>query len=576
MAARKVLYLTRRGDIFYFRHPLPKDVQPQLGRVEISLSLRTRAPQRARLLVAHGVLGIQRLCAKVRAMSLPSEEQARQLVVAFAQELLASAPAPEAFGSGRQEDDRDWVESSIHDSIAALRGVIEHDDYFGEGEHPVDEAAARVRLRARRVVDAAGVNIDELPDGARLLLLQGVARALIEEHLQFLHRANDRVTPYVLQDPMFRVVAPQRSVGAVSAVSQGPLLGEAIDAYIAAKKGVSWSLKTAVDYERVLRWVGEHFGADTPLNMIAKEHIREWRDLLLTVRKNAPPKLPFKSVTASVAGRRVGRKTSRKHFGVLAAAFSWWVDEGFLDTSPVGRITVPIPKATPGARRSPFKPEELQTLFSSPMYVGCASAKRRMTPGPKQIRDDYYWVPLIGVLSGMRLGEITQLGMKDIEIDADIPVIHIRADEATGGTVKSKAGWRDVPVHRRVVELGLLDFVRTRQTAKKKQARLFHAIPYGSDGSPSAEYSRWFSRRLLQIKLKRPDLVFHSFRHSFIDALREVSAPEYVLKALVGHEQGSVTDGYGHGTSLAAKKEWLDRVTLLDDLLQSGATESTW
>jgi len=69
--------------------------------------------------------------------------------------------------------------------------------------------------------------------------------------------------------------------------------------------------------------------------------------------------------------------------------------------------------------------------------------------------------------------------------------------------------------------------------------------------------------------VKRPGLVFHSFRGAFVSALINAGAPLHVVKSIVGHElKEDITIGYsgGEGVSLALKRTWLDRFTLLDAL----------
>jgi integrase len=41
--------------------------------------------------------------------------------------------------------------------------------------------------------------------------------------------------------------------------------------------------------------------------------------------------------------------------------------------------------------------------------------------------------------------------------------------------------------------------------------------------------------------------VFHSFRHTFTDALRAAKIERDLKKALLGHSGGDVTDEYGEG-----------------------------
>lgn len=54
--------------------------------------------------------------------------------------------------------------------------------------------------------------------------------------------------------------------------------------------------------------------------------------------------------------------------------------------------------------------------------------------------------------------------------------------------------------------------------------------------------------------------VFHSFRHLFTYTLRNVEAPDYVLKAVLGRSDKSVTSKYGHSASLAVRQSFVDKV----------------
>ena len=567
MTVGRVKHLWRRGDTYYLRLSFPKPLREVVGRDEINISLRTKDKVVASTAAFAGALAFHRLCAYLRRMESISTSDARVLVREFHAQRMALTLAPSAHPEGSQARDADYVRSIAQDRITGLEGVIADDGY----ELPDDggrwamrgEAAAEVRFHVGALGNSKGFVLDQLDDDTRAVMVQGVARALLDEHRHFLHQLTDRLAHYTSPDPFFasdRPVVEQVPPGSATSLP----LAEALEAYVDAKAGIAWGKKTEVEFRRVCRWITEVFGASTPIATITNKQVREWRDDVLRVRRHGKPSAPFASLLTDDPKRRLHRKTAAKYFELLASAFKWWVAEGYVASSPVGGITVKVPKSGKRPRR-PFTGKELAKLFSSPMYVGCKNHLRRMEPGPHVIKDDYYWVPLIGALSGLRLGEIIQLGVKDVDAHADIPVFRVHADEEIGGTVKSAAGWRDVPVHRRLIDLGLLDFVRSRQ-AMKVQKRIFSAIPYGSDGSPSVEYSRWFGRRLDGLGMKQRDLTFHSLRHNFVDALREASAPEYVIKAIVGHEQSSVTDGYGKGASIGVKREWLDQVSLLDAL----------
>jgi integrase len=55
--------------------------------------------------------------------------------------------------------------------------------------------------------------------------------------------------------------------------------------------------------------------------------------------------------------------------------------------------------------------------------------------------------------------------------------------------------------------------------------------------------SKWFARYRERCHVKTP---FHSFRHTFIDELKQLDADQKKIAALVGHKDESMTGGlYG-------------------------------
>ena len=73
--------------------------------------------------------------------------------------------------------------------------------------------------------------------------------------------------------------------------------------------------------------------------------------------------------------------------------------------------------------------------------------------------------------------------------------------------------------------------------------------------------SKWWGRYARGIGVANSNNAFHSFRHSFVDALREADTGEAVARMLMGHSDGSVHGNYGQGVSLQKLKQSIDRVT---------------
>lgn len=110
-------------------------------------------------------------------------------------------------------------------------------------------------------------------------------------------------------------------------------------------------------------------------------------------------------------------------------------------------------------RRSPWTVGQLKALFELPLFTAYELPTHWKAGGAAA-----YWVPLIGLYTGARIGELCQLRVEDIERDNTGAFIKI-SEEAPGATVKTEAGLRSVPVHSELVRLGFLDYVADMQKA---------------------------------------------------------------------------------------------------------------
>lgn len=577
MAARRLVNLTRRQGVYYFRGFIPQALHASARRREVRVSLRTRDADIARMRLQRVALAFTSLCGQLRIMmqAHAPDHDIFNAVQSFGRALIANAPPPPAFVGAQADYDYDRVVSSVSRELLTLGTAISTGDLAPEPiddnflPYPMETPLKETHLYAHRIMAEhfpAGLSPERFN-----LLCAGIARAQVEERKHFQRRLQDPFAPLNISDPLFVTTPSTIPVGAKA----GPTFEQAVAIYVKAKSGVLWTDRTEKENRRILRLASEHFGASTPIMAITMDNARAFRDSVIAWHKKPPGTAALAQISNAPAGKRIGAKSAAKYFGYLSAAFAHWTNEGYLEKSPVGKLTVPTPHQNQASMRVPFAPEDLKALFSSPIFAGCEGPARRTKAGPHVYRDGIYWAILIAPLSGMRITEIVQLGLKDINFDDEVPCFHIKADAALGQSVKSDAGWRRVPVHTRLIELGFKEFVLERQKAASKTARLFHDIHVSGTGGSGGEFSKWFGRALVRLKLKRPGLVFHSFRHGFVDALRELNAPEYVIKRIVGHASGSVTDGYGAGASLKICRDWIDKINLLDALPPKNPTSSS-
>jgi len=121
-------------------------------------------------------------------------------------------------------------------------------------------------------------------------------------------------------------------------------------------------------------------------------------------------------------------------------------------------------------------------------------------------------------------------------------VIHITREG--GKSTKTKGSQRIVPVHAELQKLGFVNYVT--RVRKSGGASLFPRIGANARGQVAGDYSRSYGKFLLKIGVKSDrELNFHSFRHTFADALRRAGYRDEEFGFLLGHTQASTTGRYG-------------------------------
>jgi integrase len=169
----------------------------------------------------------------------------------------------------------------------------------------------------------------------------------------------------------------------------------------------------------------------------------------------------------------------------------------------------------------PFHDDHLRRMFEPKRYLAFN-------------RDaDYFWAPLIGLHTGLRLGEIVTLSLNDIHRHPDTGIWSLAvADENS----KNGNSIRRVPVSNRLVKLGFLRYVRHVRalgaTALFPHRDMFTPT-FQSD--PSKRCSERFGEYLDSAGISDPQLVFHSFRHNVVTALQDGNTPVSEAMRIVGH-----------------------------------------
>ena len=162
-------------------------------------------------------------------------------------------------------------------------------------------------------------------------------------------------------------------------------------------------------------------------------------------------------------------------------------------------------------------------------------------PSPTD-KPERYWIPLIGLYSGMRLGEVCGLHIEDVkQVDG---VWCFDVNEEGDRRLKNLSSNRLVPVHPQLIERGLLGLVDTLRG--EESVRLWpNLVRREIDGYCHA-LGNWYGRFNRKHVTDDPLKTYHSLRHSFADSLKQLGVQESLISELMGHANSSITTGrYG-------------------------------
>jgi len=327
------------------------------------------------------------------------------------------------------------------------------------------------------------------------------------------------------------------------------LIREVVDEFLVLRKGTIGE-KMLSEY-RVLTDEFIEIIGNIPVSSLSKDTIRTYikiqTQLPINRRKNSKYRdLSIDEIIKLKDVKPQSRVNVNKFLTRLTTFMRFGVSQGYIKENYIDGMKIPISKTEERKKREPFSPEDLVKILHPKTYLGWTIDFGKTTKSNKpdvvKYQNPFYWSFCIGILSGMRTNEISQLLIGDIIKKENVWMFSI--DETEGKSVKTTSSIRKVPVHPTLISLGFIDYVKIIKS--KGVDRVFPELTKQRDGY-STKISQHYNEKFLPSVgvWKKQVKVLYSTRHTFINRCYNKGVDRDILKSIVGHEPDFTMDVYG-------------------------------
>jgi len=269
---------------------------------------------------------------------------------------------------------------------------------------------------------------------------------------------------------------------------------------------------------------------------LQQSSIDSYRYKLGALVDELPPGLMVRHVTSGhlrpyIHSAEVSNATQRSRYRHVRAFFSWAVERGLADDSPIEDLKQPRKEEK---KQAFLDPEDIKTLLRA------IDAHREMLegePGPTP-RDTWLKNMIrVAVGTGLRRGELLNLRWADIDLEDGQLIVRHRED------FTAKNG-RERVVPLRGDALKVLRSVHEERQPIPGDPVFLDA----NDDPPKPDrVSKRFKFYVRKAKLEdREELSFHSCRHTTGSWLSMQGVPLRVISEILGHSSTQVTEKYSH------------------------------
>lgn len=526
--------LVRKKSAFFYVRRVPSELRPLFNnRQQLTIPLQTSDPRVASTRARAKAAEVDRQFQEAKLGIPPSDRADATATVSQ----LENAVRVHLFGLEREADRIPPMETDYQHAAELLGLLNGGEESWGASVHATAiSIASKYHLR--------------IGPGDRhwveFILL--VHRAELEHARRSFDRAK-KVYGVSFHDVLFEEVHARKAPPKL-ATSSGSTVEEVVRRFESDPIRASLTDSAAKKYIIPFLALREVAGSTTAIRDISRAQCAEMIELIAALPANYTKFREFDGkslaeiaeINSKLGKKRLSPGTVQVYSHHLSAFFNYAIQKGLCETNPATRLVPQNAKVAGG--RLPFETDEINRLIGAlPEWCDFRQGGR-------------YWLPLIALYSGMRLGEIIWLRRGDIrQIDG---VEAFLLERQVDRSLKTEGSARVVPIHPMLVEFGFSGYLERFSPSE----RLFADLPGENQKRAVDLFQKRFSYWVDKHVKVRVGVSFHSWRHNFRDATRNAGVPIDAIRALGGWARGSsIEERYGQGARASVIAEWLAKVS---------------
>lgn len=565
--------LYRRGSVWHARLVVPRRLRAAIGRSELVQSTGTREPTLARIVASELLAGwrrklreIDRLCASSMSVDLERISTAHPALSGGGYLPISDAAKLSGFD----------VETLLREASERRLGLFFRASSLSGYEMPFADlvksygeggAVIEVPVRKSKPSEAMETFVNGLLC-VRSVGVPAVANALLAgssfESMLFLMA--DKPTTAFVPDVTIKLTVDNIQVSVTeveslrrrwasrttpaeievykrSALTAVPAkvrphatrrVSEAIEPYIRVRQ-LKCNEEQARRIQSALTLYAELDG-DPKLSEIDDDRLARFRDFILptgpadenTVRAAYGTKTCTESIAVAAANglKLISAAEQLKRLTWLAGMFRWLEQSRWIERNPSVTLVAEsgagsvLRKSKGRARdaRAQFSHKDLQMIFTKGQWFATGAGALTKQGTYREFAPSYYWLPLLGLYTGARITELSQLSLSDIRRTPDgtwfVNLATIDDPEALKKR-KNANSERSVPLHPLLITLGLVEW--RDKLSEAGHTRLFPELKHDAVKGFGKQSSKWFSAYLRGLGWERNgQRVFHSFRATLV------------------------------------------------------------